>query len=73
MKLDLIQIKDDLYQVIDRISESKQVDIEYFKWKYDCTNVFRKDGLLWFVRLIEEAQTITEELGEATEDSYITT
>ena len=53
--------------------------MENFKWKNDCTHVFRKEGLLWFVRFIEEAQivedvqAIEEKLGEATEDSYITT
>jgi len=80
----LIKTNDgELYQVIDQIPETKQVDVEYFKWKNDCTHVFRKDGLLWFVRFIEEAQIvedvqaieekIKEELGKATEDSYITT
>ena len=84
MKLHLIKTNDgNLYQVIDQIPETKQVDVEYFKWKNDCTHVFRKEGLLWFVRFIEEAQIvedvqaikekIEEELGEATEDSYITT
>lgn len=61
MKLHLIKAGDgELYQVIDQISEAKQVDVEYFKWKNDCTNVFRKDGILWFVRLIEEAQIIED-------------
>ncbi len=74
MKLHLIKTSDGtLYQVIDQIPEYKQIDVEYIKWKNDCTHVFRKDGLLWFVRFIEEAQIIEEELGEVTEDSYITT
>ena len=80
MKLHLIKTGDgELYQVIDQIPEAKQIDVEYFKWKNDCTHVFRKDGILWFVRIIEEAQivedvqAIEEEFGEAIEDSYITT
>jgi hypothetical protein len=61
MKLHLIKTSDgELYQVIDQISEAKQVDVEYFKWKNDCTHVFRKEGMLWFVRLIEEAQIIED-------------
>lgn len=63
MKLHLIKTNDDtLYEVIHTESETKTMDIDRMKFKYQCTDVFRKDGKLWFVRLIEEAQIIEESL-----------
>lgn len=63
MKLHLIKTNDDtLYEVIHTEPETKIMDIDKMKFKYQCTDVFRKDGKLWFVRLIEEAQIIEESL-----------
>lgn len=63
MKLHLIKTNDDtLYEVIHTFPETKIVDIDKMKIKFQCTDVFRKDGKLWFVRLIEEAQVIEESL-----------
>lgn len=62
MILDLINTNDGtLYHVVRKIPEHVQIDIEHFKSKTNSTHVFRKDGLFWFVRVIEEAQLIKEE------------
>ena len=57
----LITIKDELYEVIRLIPEHTGIDTEEFRISTNSTNVFRKDGMFWFVRLIEEAQIIEEE------------
>jgi len=63
MKMHLIKTNDDvLYEVIHQESETKPIDVEFMKRKHLCSTVFRKDGLYWFVRKIEEAQVIEENL-----------
>jgi len=63
MKMHLIKTNDDvLYHVLHQEPETKPLDIEKTKIKHQCTHVFRKDGLYWFVRLIEEAQLTEENL-----------
>jgi hypothetical protein len=63
MKIPVIKTNgDNLYQIIHQEPENKQIDIDFIKNKHNCTNVFRKDGLYWFVRLIEEAELIEEEI-----------
>ena len=59
--MNLIKIKDELYEVIRTIPEVQQIDTEKFRISTNSTNVFRKDGLYWFVRIVEEAQIIEEE------------
>ena len=61
MNIPLIAIKDDLYHVIRLIPEHTGIDTEEFRISTNSTNVFRKDGMFWFVRLVEEAQIIEEE------------
>ena len=60
--MNLIKIKDELYEVIRTIPEIQQIDTEKFRISTNSTNVFRKDGLYWFVRIVEEAQIIEDEL-----------
>lgn len=61
MKLHLIKTSDNkLYQVIDQIPETKSINVEDHKQKHDCTNVFRKENMLWFVQLIEDAKIVEE-------------
>lgn len=63
MKMHLIKTNDDtLYQVIYQEPETKILDVEKAKIKHQCSHVFRKDGLYWFVRIIEEAQVIEDNL-----------
>jgi len=65
MNMHLIKTNDDvLYQVIHQEPETKPLDLELLKRKYLCNTVFRKDGLYWFVRKIEEAQIVEENLEE---------
>jgi len=61
MALPLIKIKDDLYHIIRLIPEYTNIDTNQFKIFTHTTNVFRKDGMFWFVRLIEEAEVIEDE------------
>ena len=72
MGFELIKVGDDLYTVERKIPEYKGIDTNLFKGYTNTTNVFRRNGLYYFCRLIEEVEIITEELGEAIEDSYIT-
>ena len=63
MKFHLIKTNNDmLYEIIHTEPETKTMDIDRMKFKYQCTDVFRKDGKLWFVRLGEEATIIEESL-----------
>jgi hypothetical protein len=61
MGIPLITIKDELYHVIRLIPENTGIDTNLFKGYTNTTHVFRKDGMFWFVRLIEEAQIIEDE------------
>jgi hypothetical protein len=62
MSSKFITVKDDLYQVIRTIPEHTGIDTEKFRILTHSTNVFRKDGWFWFVRIIEEAQVIEDSL-----------
>ena len=57
----LINIKDELYEIIRLIPEHTGIDTEKFRILTHSTNVFRKDGLFWFVRIVEEAQIVEDE------------
>jgi hypothetical protein len=61
MVLNLIKVGDDLYTVVRTIPEHKGIDVDVFKRSTNSTNVFRKDGLFWFCRIVEEAQIATDE------------
>ena len=61
MNIKLITIKDVLYLFIRVIPEHTGMDTNLFRGYTNTTNVFRKDGMFWFVRLIEEAQIIEDE------------
>ena len=73
MVFELIKVGDDLYTVIRKIPEHKEIDVDVFRISTHSTNVFRKDGLLYFCRIVEEAKIIEDELGKTTEDQYINT
>ena len=47
--MNLITIKDELYEVIRTIPEHTGIDTEKFRILTHSTNVFRKDGWFWFV------------------------
>ena len=59
--MNLITIKDELYEVIRLIPEHTGIDTEKFRILTHSTNVFRKDGMFWFVRIVEEAQIIEDD------------
>jgi hypothetical protein len=58
----LIEIQGELYEVIRLIPEHTGIDTEKFRISTHSTNVFRKDRMFWFVRIVEEAQIIEDEL-----------
>ncbi len=58
----LIEIQGELYEVIRLIPEHTGINTEKFRISTNSTNVFRKDRLYWFVRIVEEAQIIEDEL-----------
>ena len=60
MGFELIRVGDDLYTVERKIPESSGIDTNLFKGYTNTTNVFRKDGLFWFCRLIEEAVIVED-------------
>jgi hypothetical protein len=62
MSFELIKVGDDLYTVERKIPEHAGIDTNLFKVYTNTTNVFRKDGLFYFCRLVEEAQIIEDEL-----------
>lgn len=69
MRLHLIKTSDNkLYQVIDQVPETKSINVEDHKQKHDCTNVFRKENMLWFVQLIEDAKIVEEPILEIPEE-----
>ncbi len=57
-----ITVKDNLYQIIRTIPEASEIDTEVFRIASNSTNVFRKNGFYWFVRIVEEAQVIEDSL-----------
>ena len=61
MGFELIKVGDDLYTVERKIPEHAGIDTNLFKGYTNTTNVFRRDGLFYFCRLIEEAQIIEDE------------
>ena len=59
--MNLITIKDELYEVIRTIPEHTGIDTEKFRISTHSTNVFRKDGMFWFVSIVEEAQIVEDD------------
>jgi hypothetical protein len=69
MVFELIKVGDDLYTVERKILESKGVNVDDFKSFTKCTNVFRRDGLLYFCRIVDEAQIVEDEPTKQIEQS----
>jgi len=61
MGFEIIKVGDDLYTVERKIPEHKGIDTNLFKGYTNTTNVFRKDGLYYFCRIVEEAQIVEDE------------
>ena len=62
MGFELIKVGDDLYIVERKIPEYTGIDTNLFKGYTNTTNVFRRNGLFYFCRIVEEAEIIEEEL-----------
>ena len=61
MGFELIKVGDDLYTVERKIPEYTGIDTNLFKGYTNTTNVFRRNGLFYFCRIVEEAQIIEDE------------
>lgn len=55
-----IQIQDKLYAVYRIISETKEIDVKWFKYKLGCEKVFRSQGNYYFVDEIQEVEHIND-------------
>ena len=58
---EIIYTKDKAYQIIRVIRESrlKNPDMEILKQYFNCDKLLRKQGMLYFCRLIEEVEIFT--------------
>jgi hypothetical protein len=61
MGFELIKVGDDLYTVERKISENTGIDTNLYKGYTNTTNVFKRNGMYWFCRLIEEAEIVEDE------------
>jgi hypothetical protein len=57
----VISYNDNLYQLLRTFHEKADFPVNEAKEYYNCDTVLRKEGRLYFCRLIEEAQVITED------------
>ena len=57
---EIIYANDNAYQIIRVIRESrlKNPDMEILKQYFNCDKLLRKQGMLYFCRLIEEVEII---------------
>lgn len=60
----LLTFNGNLYQLIRRFHERENFPITDMKEYYYCDTVLRKEGYLYFCRLIEDAQLIEETDGQ---------
>lgn len=66
LKRQFLEIKDELYEVIDTVPEKQCPESKLLKWKYarNCDTVFKKEGYLFFVRHIPDAIIIQDTIEE---------
>ena len=57
----LLQVKDDLYQIIRTMKVNKDLNSEELKKQLLCDKVFSKEDYYYFVRKIDEAVITDEE------------
>jgi hypothetical protein len=61
MVFELIKVNDVLYTVERKIPEYTGIDTDRFRILTHTTNVFRKNGLFYFCRIVEEAEIVEDE------------
>lgn len=57
----VISFNDSLYQLVKVLHDQPDIPIDDMKEYYNCNTTLRREGKLYFCRLIEEAQVITDE------------
>ena len=55
LKTEFIEVNGELFEVLRKIKEDQQPVVETWKEHLMADKVFRRDGLLYFCRSIEEA------------------
>lgn len=68
-KRTFIEVSDSLYEVLRVVKETPDIDATAWKERLGADTIFRREGDLFFVNLVEEAQIITEE--EIVEDDKL--
>ena len=61
IKRTFIEVYENLYEVLRVVRETPEIDVTQWKESLGAETVFRREGDLFFVRVVEEAQIITEE------------
>ena len=56
MNYQIIDTNNKLYKVVRIIREDRQWDLETLRQLWHCTNTFRKEGTIYFVREIEDVE-----------------
>ena len=56
MNKDIISVGDKLYRVHRIIKDDSKWDLEILRALWMCSNTFKKDGMIYFVREIPEAE-----------------
>lgn len=57
----VISFNDNLYQLVRVLHDRPDLPIDDMKEYYNCNTALRREGKLYFCRLIEEAQVIEDE------------
>ena len=56
----LVKNNDNLYVVVRTISEEKDIDPKWFKYKLGTDHVFKAQGLYWFVNDVQDVTIVSD-------------
>ena len=57
MKLgEVITVGDEWYEIIRKLREDREWDVDILKQHWLCTHTFRKDGILYFCREVPKVE-----------------
>jgi hypothetical protein len=56
MNQDIISVNDKLYRVYRVIKDDPKWDLEILRTLWMCSNTFKRDGMIYFVREIPQAE-----------------
>lgn len=61
---EILSFNNNLYQLIRRFHDRENFPVSELKEYYNCDTVLRREGFLYFCRLVEDAQLIEENNGQ---------